>query len=29
MKGPNYIEPNLKQFVEWKKERDKNKPIKN
>ena len=29
MKGPNYLEPNLKQFVEWKKERDKNKPIKN
>ena len=29
MKGPNYIEPNLKQFVEWTKERDKNKPIKN
>ena len=29
MKGPNYIEPNLKQFVEWKKERDKDKPIKN
>jgi len=21
MKGPNYLEPNLKQFVEWKKER--------
>ena len=29
MKGPNYLEPNLKQFVAWKKERDKNKPIKN
>ena len=29
MKGPNYIEPNLKKFVAWKKERDKNKPIKN
>ena len=28
MKGPNYIEPNLKQFVEWKKKEIKINPLK-